>query len=180
MSTFKTGGPVVDGVVARGGFSATYTDERYALGSTRVQKADDVGTEEHTDGTALGLKGDRTMIFVKADAAITIYDCCIIKAPTATTSFEVIQSDATADSHFHVVGVAQVAIAEDSYGWIVSQGECVVNAAAGLAAGELAGTHTGGQVEGTVATTEVAIGQVLSAIATPVSGTVRMRLRIPG
>jgi len=161
-------------------FDTTYTFEAYPVGTTRIQRADEVVAAEHTDGTALGLKGDRTMIFVKAHTALTIYDCAIIKAPAATTSFEVIQSDATDDTHFHVVGVTQTAIAASSYGWIVSRGECVVNAASGLAAGELAGTYAGGLVEGTVATTEVAIGQVLSARDTPVSGTVRMRLRLPG
>ena len=88
-------------------FATTYTTEQYPVGTTRIQRADEVVAAEHTDGTALGLKGDRTMIFVKAHTALTIYDCCIIKAPAATTSFEVIQSDATDDTHFHVVGVTQ-------------------------------------------------------------------------
>ena len=162
------------------GFSATYTDEQYPLGTVALQSADEVVASVHTDNTTnLGLKGDRQLIFVKAHALIAAYECCIVKDPAGTTSYEVIRSDATDDTHFDVVGIALNGIAAGSYGWIVMDGECVANAAAGLAAGELLGTLAGGLVEGTTATTEVAIGKCLSAIGTPVAGTVRMRLRLP-
>ena len=160
--------------------TTTYTTEQYPVGTTFVQQADEVVAATHTDGTtSLGLKGDRTWIFVKAAAGITIYDCCIVNAAdTATVSFEVIQSDATDDVEMDVVGVAQSAIAINSYGWLVCQGECVVNAASGLAAGEEIGTLAGGLVEGST-TAGARIGKCLSARGTPVAGTVRARIRLP-
>ena len=160
-------------------FSETYTTEQYPVGTIAVQSADEVAAAEHTDGTALGLKGDRVMIFVKAAAEITIYDCCIVNgADSATVSYEVIQSDATDDVEMDVVGVAQTAIASGSYGWLVCYGECVANAASGLAAGEEVGTLAGGLVEGST-TAGARIGKCLSARGTPVAGTSRIRLRLP-
>jgi len=160
--------------------STTYTQEVYPLGSVFVQQADEVVAAVHTDGTtSLGLQGDRTWIFVQAIAAIAAYECCIVSDPAATASFGVIRSDATDDRALDVVGIAQTAIPINEYGWIVCAGECVANGAAGLAAGEFLGTLAGGLVEGTVATTEVAIGKCLSARGTPVANTVRMRLRLP-
>ena len=58
--------------------STTYTSEQYPLGTVFVQQADEVTAAQHTDGTALGLKGDRTWIFVKAAVALAIYDCAIV------------------------------------------------------------------------------------------------------
>tara|TARA_R110000824_G_scaffold4199_2_gene19921 strand:+ start:6645 stop:7151 length:507 start_codon:yes stop_codon:yes gene_type:complete len=167
------------GTVKTDSFSNTYTFEAYPVGSTRIQSADEVALAEHTDGTALGLKGDRTLIFVKASAAITIYDCCIVASPTGTVSFEVIQSDAAGDPALDVVGVAQQAIANGSYGWIVKEGECVVNGAAGITAGLLLDTHTGGQVDDST-TAGTLIGKALSATNTPVTGTIRARIRPTG
>ena len=158
--------------------TTTYTTEQYPVGTTYLESADEVTAAEHTDGTALGLKGDRTWIFVKASAAITIYDCCIVASPTGTVSYEVIQSDAAGDNSLDVVGVAQSAIASGSYGWIVRDGECVVNGAAGITTGLLLDTHTGGQVDDSTAAGTL-IGKALSATDTPVSGTIRARLRLP-
>ena len=159
--------------------STTYSSEVYPLGTVFVQSADEVEAAEHTDGTALGLKGDRTWIFVKAIAALTIYDCCIISAAdTATGSFGVIQSDAAGDNNLDVVGVAQHAIGINEYGWIVCDGEAVVNAAAGVTAGLFIDTHTGGQVDDSTAAGTL-LGKALSATGTPVSGTIRARIRLP-
>jgi hypothetical protein len=159
--------------------STVYTTEQYPLGTVFVQQADEVAAAQHTDGTALGLKGDRTWIFVKAAVALAIYDCAIINtADTATASFEVRPSDAAGDNSLDVVGVAQNAIALNNYGWIVCEGECVVNGAAGITAGLFLDTHTGGQVDDSTAAGTL-IGKALSATNTPVTGTVRARLRIP-
>ena len=162
------------------GFSATYTTEQYPVGTVAYQSADEVVAAVHTDGTTnLGLKGDRQFIFVQAIAAIAAYECCIVSAAdTATASFGVIRSDATDDVEMDVVGIAQNAIAINSYGWIVSHGECVANGASGLAAGEEVGTLAGGLVEGST-TAGARIGKCLSALNTPVTGTVRIRLRLP-
>lgn len=161
-------------------FSATYTTEQYPLGTVAIQQADEVVAAVHSDGTtSLGLKGDRQWIFVKAAAALTIYDCCIVSAAdTATSSFEVIQSDAAGDNNLDVVGVAQNAIGLNEYGWIVYEGEAVVNAAAGVTAGLFIDTHTGGQVDDSTAAGTL-IGKALSATGTPVSGTIRARIRLP-
>jgi hypothetical protein len=159
--------------------STTYSSEQYPLGTVFVQQADEVEAAEHTDGTALGLKGDRTWIFVKAAVALAIYDCCIINsADTATASFEVRPSDAAGDNNLDVVGVAQNAIGLNEYGWIVCDGEVVVNGAASIAAGEFLDTHTGGQVDDSTAAGTL-IGKALSATNTPVTGTIRARLRLP-
>ena len=167
-------------VLGGASFGDTYTTEQYPLGTIRVQLADEVEAETHTDGTtALGLKGDRTWIFVRAIAAIAAYECCIVSAAdTATTSFGVIRSDATDDVEMDVVGIAQDAIAITSYGWIVCHGECVANGASGLGAGEEVGTLAGGLVEGST-TAGARIGKCLSALGTPVASTVRLRLRLP-
>ena len=160
--------------------STTYTTEQYPVGTTFVQQADEVAAATHTDGTtSLGLKGDRTWMFVKAAGAIAVYDCCIVNAAdTATVSFEVIQSDTAGDNSLDVVGVAQNAIALNSYGWIVVRGECVVNGAAGITAGLFLDTHSGGQVDGSTAAGTL-IGKALTGTGTPVASTVAMRLRLP-
>ena len=159
--------------------STTYTSEQYPLGTVFVQQADEVTAAQHTDGTALGLKGDRTWIFVKAAVALAIYDCAIVNsADTATSSFEVRPSDAAGDNPLDVVGVAQNAIALNAYGWVVCSGECVVNGAAGITAGLLLDTHTGGQVDDSTVVGTL-IGKALSATGTPVASTIRARLRIP-
>ena len=160
-------------------FNQTYTDEVYPLGSLRYQSADEVAASTHTDGTNLGLKGDRTWIFVKATTALTIYDCAIVKAAdTATASFEVAPSDAQGDNALDVVGVAQTAIGLNEFGWIVCAGECVVNGAASITAGQFIDTHTGGQVDDSTAAGTL-IGKALSDTGTPVAGTIRARIRLP-
>ena len=160
--------------------TTTYTTEQYPLGTIFEQQADEVVAATHTDGTtSLGLKGDRTWMFVKAAGALAVYDCCIVNAAdTATVSFEVIQSDTAGDNSLDVVGVAQNAIALNSYGWIVVRGECVVNGAASITAGQFLDTHTGGQVDDSTAAGTL-IGKALTATGTPVASTVAMRLRLP-
>jgi len=161
-------------------FSSTYSTEAYPVGTIAVQQADEVVDAKHSDGTtALGLKGDRTWIFVQAIAAILIYDCCIVSgADSATASFGVIQSDAAGDNPLDVVGVAQNAIAINYYGWIVCRGECVVKGNSGLTAGQLLDTHTSGNVDDSTVVGTL-IGKSLSALNTPVTGTVRARIRLP-
>lgn len=177
--TFKSGGLVVDGEDAKSPFLQTYETEQYPLGTIRVEVADEVEAATHTDGTALGLKGDRVWMFVRAKSALTIYDCCIVDtADSATVSFEVIPTDAAGDNALDVVGVAQCAFTDEYYGWVVIAGECVVNAAAGINAGEFIDTHTGGQVDDSTAAGTL-IGKALSATDTPVSGTIRARIRLP-
>tara|TARA_R110001583_G_scaffold22134_5_gene83332 strand:+ start:766 stop:1311 length:546 start_codon:yes stop_codon:yes gene_type:complete len=176
---FTAGSNVVDNETAKSSFYATYTTEQYPVGTIRVQPADEVTAAVHTDGTALGLKGDRTWIFVKATTALVIYDCAIVKtADTATASYEVAPSDAAGDNPLDVVGAAQNAIALNSYGWVVCNGECVVNGAASITAGLLLDTHTGGQVDDSTVVGTL-IGKALSATNTPVTGTIRARLRLP-
>lgn len=178
-SIFTTGSDVVDGETAKSSFYATYTTEQYPVGTIREQPADEVTSAVHTDGTALGLSGDRTWMFVKAGVAVGIYDCCVKNA--IATPLVVKPTVGAGDIDYTVSGVAQNVIAVGSYGWIVIRGECVVNGAAGITAGlylDTNGAATAGQCDDST-TTDTLIATALTATGTPVTGTVAARVWLP-
>jgi hypothetical protein len=136
--------------------SETYTAEVYPLGSVFVQSADEVAAYGSGVNTAttlsaaqkLMLSGDRTWIFVKAAAAIAAGSLC--KRNADTTPFTAAE-DAASETFLHdLIGVADHAIASGSYGWVICKGACVVEAEAGVAAGNLLasdGDNTAGEVD---------------------------------
>lgn len=159
-------------------FAATYTSEQYPLGTVAIQQADEVTAAAHTSTLSdttnpknlLGLKGDRTWVFVKAASTVTQYGCCIINA--VGTSFEVKDVASDDDEVFDLVGVAQNGIATGEYGWIVKTGEVVVLATS-VAAGAFLGTDGSTGAEGSVDESTDAndiIGRALTATATLPSG----------
>ena len=158
-------------------FHETYTDEVYPLGTIRYQSADEVSASTHTDGTNLGLKGDREWIFVKESAAIGIYEMTE-SVGVVTESFEARPCNAAATLPIVLKGVAQRAIPANEFGWVVRRGECVVKAEAGIAAGAVLDTHAAGSVDdGGTAT--AAVGLSTTATGTPVAGTVRAHIALP-
>lgn len=156
--------------------TTTYTTEQYPLGTIFVQQADEVAAATHTDGTtSLGLKGDRTWMFVQAGVAVNIYDACVINA--IATPLVVKPTDADGSANYLFVGIAQGAIALNSYGWIVVRGECVVKGAASITAGQLLDTNgsTAGQLDDDTTVAQL-VGRALTATGTPVAATVAARV----
>jgi hypothetical protein len=158
-------------------FGDTYTDEQYPLGTIRVQLADGTVAATHTDGTtSLGLKGDRVWMFVKAGVAVEAYDCVVNNA--IATPLVVKPTVGAGDKDYTIRGIAQNAIALNSYGWVVIRGECVVKGAAGITAGQYLDTNGGaaaGQCDDST-TAETLIGTALTATGTPVASTVAVRV----
>ena len=78
------------GAVKTDSFATTYTTEHYALGSKRVQYADEVAANGSgvdtsvtlTDAQKAMLSGERTWVFVKAAAAIAAGSLCKRNADT--------------------------------------------------------------------------------------------------
>ena len=142
---FTTGGDVAAGVDAQPGFSQTYTSEQYALGTRRVQLADEVESGLTTStpaGTGLTgeekgkgnsgvdrdknfslLTGDRQWLFIKASAEIKKGDVVIRGSGTPFTGAP---CAADAKTKPALLGVADNVIASGSYGWVITQGCAVV------------------------------------------------------
>lgn len=141
---------------------STYTYEAYNLGSLRCQLADEVngidlaaddGTPAFTVQTSSAdnlQKGERVWVFVKAQSAVAAGDLCKVDTTAAGTPFTV-APDAGSETGRHLLrGVAQSAIAAGEYGWIVQSGPVVVQAEAGVAAGDALasdGDNTAGEVD---------------------------------
>jgi hypothetical protein len=118
-------GTFKDAVLGGTAFSRVYDDEQYALGTIRVQSADDVTAADATHF------GDRTWIFVFNDETSTAYAAGNVIVRDASTTpagpFDgVINTDDAAA--VGTLGVAQHAIAAGKYGWIVKEGVCEVMA----------------------------------------------------
>ena len=124
------------------GFSEVFTFEAYALGSKRVQSADEVnnygsGVSVSTTPTAaqkLMLAGERTWVFIKSSGTIAAGD--LVKRTADTDAYTGVQDDSSEGSKYDMLGVADHAIASGSYGWIICSGPAVVQAQADVAAGE--------------------------------------------
>jgi hypothetical protein len=118
-------------------------------------------------------------MFVKAGVVIGIYDCCVKNA--IATPLVVKPTAGAGDIDYTVSGIAQNAIALDSYGWIVIRGQCVVNTAAGVTAGlylDTNGAAVAGQCDDSVVTDTI-IATALTGTDTPVTGTVAARVWLP-
>ena len=126
--TFTTGGSVVDGADAVTGYSETYTSEQYALGTRRMQQADEVASGTGNSGVdrdknfAL-LEGDRCWMFIKASAAINKGDVVIRDSGTPFTGQPCADDAKTKPA---LLGVADNDIASGSYGWVITKGCAVV------------------------------------------------------
>jgi hypothetical protein len=161
------------GTVKTDSFATTYTTEQYALGSKRVQHADEVEaygsgvdtTVTLTTAQKLMLSGERTWVFVEAAAAIAAGSLC--KRNADATPYKAAEDAASETFKFDLLGVADHAIASGSYGWIICEGACVVEAEAGVAVGNLLasdGDNTAGEVD-TIAGTSAGDGNRVIGIA---------------
>jgi len=145
-----------------------FTDERYPLGTIRFE------TESEVESADSSLVGPRVLVFVKAGAAITAGQ--LVEKNAAGTTYVGKPSAAAANTHpMSLLGVAVVDIPLNSYGWVVKQGECAVNALA-LTAGATIGSSS---TLGSVATdaTFTAIGKALATLGAP--GPVDAYISIP-
>ena len=184
-NTFNTGGDVADGVYSQSGFSTTSTTEDYALGTRRVQLADEVAsglTQATAAGTILTgdevgrgnsgvdrtknfalLEGDREWMYIKcATVAIKVGDVVIRDSGTPFTGQP---CAANAKTKPALLGVADNAIAIGSHGWVITKGCAVVRSDTGgggkaIAANALIDTD-GGAAAGEV---NLAAGTDLSVI----------------
>ena len=118
--------------------SATFTDDRYGIGTTRFQTASEVagGTSGVNSAITPTLTvGERMWIFVQAATAVDAGDLCARNA--IGTPYSVIPAAANESDTYVLVGVADYDIAALSYGWIIAKGVCVAQAQAGVTAGVL-------------------------------------------
>ena len=124
------------------GFSEVVTSEQYALGSKRVQSADEVqaygsGVTVATTPSAAQKRmraGERTWVFIKSSGTIAAGD--LVQRSADTDAYTGVQTTLGESSKFDFLGVADHAIASGSYGWVICKGPCVVQAAAAVDAGE--------------------------------------------
>jgi|TARA_A100000172_G_scaffold408_1_gene355 hypothetical protein len=175
--------------------STTYDDAVYALGTQYSQTAEQVDSYGSGVNTAvtltaaqkLMLSGHRTWVFVEAAADIAAGSLC--KRNADTTPFKAAEDAASETLVRDLVGVADHAIASGKYGWIICKGACVIEAEAGVAAGEFLasdGDNVAGEVDtfaGTsAADTQKIVGTALeteSSSATFGAGYVIARIDIP-
>lgn len=129
-------------------FNLTYTAYDQTAVSSATNSPDNPGPPVAV-GTVANGTGDTTFVFVKASAAIAAGDVCQI---TTATQFAtgVTTTNALLGNQ---IGVAQVAIASGSYGWLQRNGACSnISVAAVVANVQLATTATAGQLDDVVTT----------------------------
>ena len=129
MSTFTTGGKVVDGSASSDWPSAVYDSEVYPLGTRRIQSADEVNGANSTH------YGDREWIFVYNDDSSAFAEGDVLFLDSDYAPYHAIPSTTTLHVH-RVLGVAGGAIAAGEYGWIVAKGVCEVGAVSSVAQGD--------------------------------------------
>ena len=175
---FSTGGNIVDGQDSQPFWTQTHEDERYPLGTLRVEPADETANAEHTDGTALGLKGDRTWMFIRAKTALDPY--MTVSIWNAAESYMGIKN-ATDDLLVQdVIGVVQTTVTDEYYCWVVVQGECIVTSPA-LSAGQKLDTHGATGDEGDVSSSTTAgqvFGKALTALGSPIANCAAARISL--
>lgn len=118
--------------------SATFTDDRYGIGTTRFQTASEVagGTSGVNSAITPTLTvGERMWIFVQAATAVDAGDLCARNA--IGTPYSVIPNVSNEGNKVLFAGVADHDIAALSYGWIIAKGVCVVLVGVGVAAADL-------------------------------------------
>jgi len=100
-------------------FAATYTTEQYPLGTLAIQQADEVVAANSTH------EGDRVWVFVKATGALSANK---VVARVVGASAWAGTTAGASSTYQEVLGVADHAIAINSYGWIIRRGCCEVTA----------------------------------------------------
>jgi hypothetical protein len=128
-------------------FNATYTVYNQAAAQSSTNTPDYPGLPFQIGTVAKG-SGDSEFVFVKAGATINLGDVCVITSTTQaanpiTTTLALFGLE---------VGVAQVAIASGSYGWLQRNGACAnINVAASCVQNvQLAATATAGVLDDAV------------------------------
>jgi len=132
--------------------NTVYTSEVYPLGTTFEEHPDEVATNNSGAGAAGStyslLQGSRTWVFIQCVAPVNAGD--LVKRNAVTTPFVGAQDNTNEGTKWLMLGVADHAIAAPNYGWIIKKGPCVVQAEAGVAAGDLLasdGNTTVGEVD---------------------------------
>ena len=145
-NTFNTGGDVADGVYSQSGFSTTTTTEDYALGTRRVQLADEVAsglTQATAAGTILTgdevgrgnsgvdrtknfalLTGDRAWVFIKANGTQINKGDVVVQS--SALPFQGVPNTGASAQRITLLGVADNDIASGSFGWVICKGCAVV------------------------------------------------------
>lgn len=133
--------------------TATFTDDRYGLGTIRYQIAED---NEKANATHIGPK---IWVFVYNDEAATAWaEGDLVSIDTGDyAAFNGIISAAAATVAGAILGVAGHAVAAGSYGWIVKDGICECKGDGSVAQGEAIVSHTSGQVDTMASGEEVGI-----------------------
>jgi len=123
--------------------TATFTDERYDLGTVRYQ------TAEENEAANSSHIGPKVWVFVYNDEASTAFaEGDLVSIDTGDYApYHGIVSAAAATPAGAILGVAGHAIAAGSYGWIVKQGITECKGDGSVAQGESIVSHTSGQVD---------------------------------
>lgn len=100
-------------------FNTTYTAYDQTAATSSTNSPDNPGPP-FTVGTVAAGTGESYWIFVKASAAIAAGDVCQITTATSAATGITTTNGLLGD----LVGVAQVAIASGSYGWLQRAGSC--------------------------------------------------------
>lgn len=143
-------------------FNTTYTAYDQTAAVTATNSPDNPGPPVSV-GTVVKGTGESEFIFVKASAAIAAGDVCQITTATAAAT-----GITTTNALFgNLVGVAVVAIASGSYGWLQRAGKCGgISVAAAQPNVQLAATATAGRLDDVVTTGLVNItGIIITATA---------------
>ena len=148
--------------------STVYTTEQYPLGTTYLEPADEVASNGSgvSTNTYTLLTGDREWVFIKSDGTINAGD--LVKRTADGAPFVGQQDNSDEGPAFDMLGVADHAIANGSYGWIIKRGACVVQAVAAVAAGNLLasdGNTTAGEVSIVTGTGASMLAQSVIGIA---------------
>lgn len=146
-------------------FNATYTayDQTAAITSTNDPS---IPAPPFRVGTTVKGSADSDFVFVKASSAIALGDVCII---SQTTAYNAAPMTTTTGTFGNLIGVAQVAIASGSYGWLQRAGSTTnVNTVGGTGpAIALYTTATGGTIASATTTgTKLVSGIILVATNT--------------
>lgn len=155
-------------------FNTTYTPYDQTAAITSTNSPDNPGPP-FSLGTVIKGLNDAEFLFVKASAAVAAGDVVIISS-TAFTAAGITTSNATFGS---LVGVAIVALASGSYGWVQRSGQVTTgfNVAASCSPNvQLATTTTTGVIDDAVTTGNVKI----SGIATTTTNAVASAQTEPG
>jgi hypothetical protein len=133
--------------------------------------------DTYTEFTAK--KGKKVWIYVMNDEAATAFAAGnVVSFPDGADEYDEVKlSTAAAANSSRVVGVAQHAIAAQSYGWILREGEGTIKADSQIAAnlGIIVGGGAAGTADPAGAITDQCIGWAHTLIAAGATGLARIR-----